>query len=141
MNRAATGPSIVHSNPQAPGVAAAAPNAVSAAGIHRRLQELEQALCGVIRGNGEAVHMALVALLSEGHLLIEDVPGVGKTTLAHALAVSLGLRFSRVQFTADLMPSDLIGVSVYERSQEAFVFHQGPVFTQVLLAEIGRAHV
>jgi len=68
------------------------------------------------------------------------VPGVGKTTLAHALAVSLGLRFSRVQFTADLMPSDLIGVSVFERTTESFVFHQGPVFTQVLLAdEINRA--
>jgi MoxR-like ATPase len=73
-------------------------------------------------------------------LLIEDVPGVGKTTLAHTLAVSLGLRFSRTQFTADLMPTDLIGVSVYERSKESFVFHPGPVFAQVLLAdEINRA--
>jgi MoxR-like ATPase len=79
-------------------------------------------------------------MLAGGHLLIEDVPGVGKTTLAHALAVSLGLRFSRTQFTADLMPSDLIGVSVYERSRENFVFHPGPVFAQVLLAdEINRA--
>jgi MoxR-like ATPase len=79
-------------------------------------------------------------MLAGGHLLIEDVPGVGKTTLAHALAVSLGLRFSRVQFTADLMPSDLNGVSVYERSKEAFIFHPGPVFAQVLLAdEINRA--
>jgi MoxR-like ATPase len=75
-----------------------------------------------------------------GHLLIEDVPGVGKTTLAHALAVSLGLKFSRVQFTADMMPSDLIGVTVYERAAEQFVFHAGPVFAQVLLAdEINRA--
>ena len=82
----------------------------------------------------------MACLLAGGHLLIEDVPGVGKTTLAHALAVSLGLRFSRVQFTADLMPSDLIGVSVYERSRESFVFHPGPVFAQVLLAdEINRA--
>jgi len=79
-------------------------------------------------------------MLAGGHLLIEDVPGVGKTTLAHAIAVSLGLRFSRTQFTADLMPSDLIGVGVYERSKEAFVFHAGPVFAQVLLAdEINRA--
>jgi MoxR-like ATPase len=78
--------------------------------------------------------------MAGGHLLIEDVPGVGKTTLAHALAVSLGLKFSRVQFTADLMPSDLIGVSVFERSKDGFVFHPGPVFTQVLLAdEINRA--
>ncbi len=82
----------------------------------------------------------LACLLAGGHLLIEDVPGVGKTTLAHALAVSLRLRFSRTQFTADLMPADLIGVSVYERSKEAFVFHPGPVFAQVLLAdEINRA--
>jgi MoxR-like ATPase len=82
----------------------------------------------------------MACLLAGGHLLIEDVPGVGKTTLAHALAVSLGLEFSRVQFTADLMPSDLVGVSVFERSKDTFVFHQGPVFTQVLLAdEINRA--
>jgi MoxR-like ATPase len=79
-------------------------------------------------------------MLAGGHLLIEDLPGVGKTTLAHALSVSLGLQFSRVQFTADLMPSDLIGVSVFERSREEFVFHPGPVFAQVLLAdEINRA--
>jgi MoxR-like ATPase len=78
--------------------------------------------------------------MAGGHLLIEDVPGVGKTTLAHALAVSLGLQFARVQFTADLMPSDLVGVSVFERSKDSFVFHPGPVFTQVLLAdEINRA--
>jgi MoxR-like ATPase len=82
----------------------------------------------------------VACLLAGGHLLIEDVPGVGKTTLAHALAVSLGLKFSRVQFTADLMPSDLVGVSVFERAKDAFVFHQGPVFSQVLLAdEINRA--
>jgi MoxR-like ATPase len=78
--------------------------------------------------------------LAGGHLLIEDVPGVGKTTLAHALARAFGLQFSRVQFTADLMPSDLSGVSIYERGKEAFVFHPGPIFAQVLLAdEINRA--
>jgi len=94
----------------------------------------------IIVGKRPQIEDSVACLLAGGHLLIEDVPGVGKTTLAHALAVSLGLRFSRCQFTADLMPSDLIGVSVYERSQEAFVFHQGPVFTQVLLAdEINRA--
>ncbi len=82
----------------------------------------------------------MACLLAGGHLLIEDVPGVGKTTLAHTLAISLGLRFSRVQFTADLMPSDLIGVSVFERAADKFVFHPGPVFSQVLLAdEINRA--
>src|SRR3954462_9968477 len=101
---------------------------------------LQRAIERVIRGKPEAVRLAIVTLLAGGHLLIEDVPGVGKTTLAHTLAVSLGLKFSRTQFTADLMPSDLIGVSVYERSREAFVFHPGPVFAQVLLAdEINRA--
>src|ERR1700747_392310 len=94
----------------------------------------------VFVGKEEVVQNALACLLAGGHLLIEDVPGVGKTTLAHTLAVSLGLKFSRTQFTADLMPSDLIGVSVYERSREGFVFHPGPVFAQVLLAdEINRA--
>jgi MoxR-like ATPase len=82
----------------------------------------------------------VACLLAGGHLLIEDVPGVGKTTLAHALSRTFGLQFSRVQFTADLMPSDLTGVSVYERGKESFVFHPGPVFAQVLLAdEINRA--
>ena len=94
----------------------------------------------VIVGKSERVHTAVACLLAGGHLLIEDVPGVGKTTLAHALAHTFGLQFARVQFTADLMPSDLIGVSVYERGKESFVFHPGPVFTQVLLAdEINRA--
>ena len=94
----------------------------------------------IIVGKRPQIEDCVACVLAGGHLLIEDVPGVGKTTLAHALAVSLGLRFSRTQFTADLMPSDLIGVSVYERSREAFVFHPGPVFAQVLLAdEINRA--
>jgi MoxR-like ATPase len=94
----------------------------------------------IIVGKQTQIEDCVACLLADGHLLIEDLPGVGKTTLAHALAVSLGLRFSRVQFTADLMPTDLIGVSVFERSTEAFAFHQGPVFTQVLLAdEINRA--
>src|SRR5512144_1159974 len=94
----------------------------------------------IIVGKRTQIEDCVACMLAGGHLLIEDVPGVGKTTLAHALAVSLGLRFSRTQFTADLMPSDLVGVSVYERSKEAFVFHPGPVFAQVLLAdEINRA--
>jgi len=94
----------------------------------------------IIVGKRAQIEDCVACMLAGGHLLIEDVPGVGKTTLAHALAVSLGLRFSRTQFTADLMPSDLIGVSVYERSRENFVFHPGPVFAQVLLAdEINRA--
>ncbi len=94
----------------------------------------------VIVGKAPQVQDAVACLLAGGHLLIEDVPGVGKTTLAHALARSFGLQFSRVQFTSDLMPSDLAGVSVYERASERFVFHPGPVFAQVLLAdEINRA--
>jgi MoxR-like ATPase len=105
-----------------------------------RLTELVGQISTIIVGKRPQIEDCVACLLAGGHLLIEDVPGVGKTTLAHALAVSLGLRFSRTQFTADLMPSDLIGVSVYERSKEAFVFHPGPVFAQVLLAdEINRA--
>jgi MoxR-like ATPase len=108
--------------------------------MHASLQALVDQIAHVIVGKRAQIEDCVACLLAGGHLLIEDVPGVGKTTLAHALAVSLGLRFSRVQFTADLMPSDLVGVSVYERSRENFVFHPGPVFTQVLLAdEINRA--
>jgi len=105
-----------------------------------QLADLVGQISTIIVGKRPQIEDCIACLLAGGHLLIEDVPGVGKTTLAHALAVSLGLRFSRTQFTADLMPSDLIGVSVYERSKEAFVFHAGPVFAQVLLAdEINRA--
>jgi MoxR-like ATPase len=105
-----------------------------------QLAELVGQISTIIVGKRPQIEDCVACLLAGGHLLIEDVPGVGKTTLAHALAVSLGLRFSRTQFTADLMPSDLIGVSVYERSKEAFVFHPGPVFAHVLLAdEINRA--
>jgi MoxR-like ATPase len=105
-----------------------------------QLTRLTDQISTIIVGKRPQIEDCVACLLAGGHLLIEDVPGVGKTTLAHALAVSLGLRFSRVQFTADLMASDLIGVSVYERSREAFVFHAGPVFAQVLLAdEINRA--
>ena len=110
-------------------------NAAFLAEIRRSLQNLEQALQGVIRGNGEAVHLALVALLSRGHLLIEDVPGVGKTTLAHALARCLNCKFQRVQFTSDLLPSDVIGISVYNQHREAFEFKPGPVFANILLAD------
>ena len=105
-----------------------------------QLTDLIDQISTIIVGKRPQIEDCIVCMLAGGHLLIEDVPGVGKTTLAHALAVSLGLRFSRTQFTSDLMPSDLIGVSVYERSKESFVFHPGPVFAQVLLAdEINRA--
>jgi MoxR-like ATPase len=108
--------------------------------IADHLAKLVDQISTIIVGKRRQIQDCVACLLAGGHLLIEDVPGVGKTTLAHALSVSLGLKFSRVQFTADLMPSDLVGVSVYERSKEAFVFHPGPVFAQVLLAdEINRA--
>ncbi|WP_246094575.1 AAA family ATPase [Tepidimonas aquatica] len=91
-------------------------------------------------GKDEVVRQALTCLLADGHLLIEDVPGVGKTTLAQALARTLGLRLARVQFTADLLPSDVVGASVWDRERRSFVFHPGPVFADVLLAdEINRA--
>ena len=105
-----------------------------------KVQQLLRQLNTVIVGKSAQIQDCVACLLSGGHLLIEDVPGVGKTTLAHALARSFGLHFSRVQFTSDLMPSDLSGVSIYERGKEAFVFHPGPIFAQVLLAdEINRA--
>ncbi|MFN0186241.1 MAG: AAA family ATPase [Aquabacterium sp.] len=108
--------------------------------LAQTLVRLNDQISNIIIGKRAQIEDCVGCLLAGGHLLIEDVPGVGKTTLAHALAVSLGLKFSRVQFTADLMPSDLVGVSVFERSKEAFVFHPGPVFAQVLLAdEINRA--
>jgi MoxR-like ATPase len=94
----------------------------------------------IIVGKDLQIRQALVCLLAGGHLLIEDVPGVGKTTLAHALAISLGLQFNRVQFTSDLMPADVIGISIFDRDKKRFQFHAGPLFTEVLLAdEINRA--
>ncbi|MEP6792636.1 MAG: MoxR family ATPase [Ramlibacter sp.] len=106
----------------------------------QKLKALLSQLNTVIVGKPAQVQDCVACLLAGGHLLIEDVPGVGKTTLAHALARAFGLQFSRVQFTADLMPSDLSGVSIYERGKEQFVFHPGPIFAQVLLAdEINRA--
>jgi MoxR-like ATPase len=108
--------------------------------VQLKLQSLLAQLNTVIVGKPAQTQDCVACLLAGGHLLIDDVPGVGKTTLAHALARSFGLQFSRVQFTSDLMPSDLSGVSVYERGKEAFVFHPGPLFAQVLLAdEINRA--
>ncbi|AVO48198.1 AAA family ATPase [Melaminivora suipulveris] len=105
-----------------------------------KIKALLDQLNTVIVGKSAQVRDCVACLLAGGHLLIEDVPGVGKTTLAHALARTFGLQFARVQFTADLMPSDLTGVSVYERGSQSFAFHPGPVFTQVLLAdEINRA--
>lgn len=108
--------------------------------VTQKIKAVVDQLNTVMVGKSAQVQDGVACLLAGGHLLIEDVPGVGKTTLAHALARTFGLQFSRVQFTADLMPSDLSGVSVYDRAQERFVFHPGPVFAHVLLAdEINRA--
>ncbi|HVW70851.1 MAG TPA: MoxR family ATPase [Steroidobacteraceae bacterium] len=115
--------------------AAPLPDADSAA-LQRALQTLET----VILGKPMQVRLCLACLLARGHLLIEDVPGVGKTTLAHALAHVLGLAWHRVQFTSDLLPADIIGVSVFDRASQQFHFRQGPIFTQLLLAdEVNRA--
>jgi len=107
---------------------------------HPLLPRLIDQLGTIIEGKREQIELAVCCLLAGGHLLIEDLPGVGKTTLAHALAAALGLRYARAQFTADLMPGDLLGVSVFDCNRSEFVFHPGPVFAQVLLAdEINRA--
>ena len=106
-------------------------------------QFIDQAVSGVgsvLLGKGREVRQALCCLLSSGHLLLEDLPGMGKTTLAHAMADVLGLSYARVQFTSDLLPSDILGVSIFNRREEAFEFRQGPIFNQLLLAdEINRA--
>ena len=101
---------------------------------------IQQVLAGVIRGNPEAIRLALTALFARGHLLIEDVPGVGKTTLARSLARVIGGTFHRIQFTSDLLPSDVLGVSVYDQRQGRFEFKPGPIFAHVVVAdEINRA--
>jgi len=108
--------------------------------LRQALREAQDQVNALVLGKVPEVRLAFVALLSGGHLLIEDLPGLGKTTLAHALASSLGLSFQRVQFTSDLLPADVLGVSVYEAGSRQFQFHPGPVFTHVLLAdEINRA--
>jgi MoxR-like ATPase len=106
-----------------------------AAGAAEKIGDLQRAVGSVIKGKAEAVQLTLVALLAGGHLLVEDVPGVGKTTLAHALARALDCVFTRVQFTSDLLPSDVIGLSVYNEPTGAFDFKPGPIFANVVLAD------
>ncbi len=98
------------------------------------------AISQIILGKEKAIRLAIACVIARGHLLIEDMPGVGKTTLSHTLAKALGLHYQRIQFTSDLLPADILGVSVYNRDTSKFDFHQGPVFTNVILAdEINRA--
>jgi MoxR-like ATPase len=104
------------------------------------LARVLQAANEIILGKDQQIRMALACILARGHLLIEDIPGVGKTTLSHVLASLLGLHYQRIQFTSDLLPADIIGVSIFDRESSTFRFHPGPVFSQVILAdEINRA--
>ena len=108
--------------------------------MHKQLDQVVQQVSGIILGKEQQIRRAIACLLARGHLLIEDIPGVGKTTLAHALAASLGLGFQRIQFTSDLLPADVLGVSIYNRDKGKFEFHPGPIFSQVVLAdEVNRA--
>jgi MoxR-like ATPase len=108
--------------------------------MHTILNQVVAQAGQVIVGKEHPIRLALACLLARGHLLIEDLPGVGKTTLAHVLATTLGLRFNRIQFTSDLLPADILGVAVYERESGEFRFHPGPIFAQLILAdEVNRA--
>ncbi len=103
--------------------------------VHQQIAELQRAIGTVIKGKDDVVKQALVCLLGRGHLLIEDVPGVGKTTLAQSLARSFNCTFHRIQFTSDLLPSDVIGISVYNPRDQAFEFKRGPIFANLVLAD------
>lgn len=108
--------------------------------LEDRLEQVIRQVGSTILGKERAIRLAVTCLLARGHLLIEDLPGMGKTTLAHALAHCLGLQYQRIQFTSDLLPADILGAAVYERQRETFVFHAGPIFAQLILAdEINRA--
>ena len=96
-------------------------------------------VCEVIVGKNQAVKLSVACLLARGHLLIEDIPGVGKTTLSQALARSLALAFQRIQFTSDLLPADILGNSIFDRAEQRFVFHRGPLFSQVVTHRRGQS--
>jgi MoxR-like ATPase len=116
------------------------PGSPSAAADLAQLRQALEMLEGVILGKTRQLRLCMTGLLAGGHLLIEDVPGVGKTTLAHGIARALDLSYQRIQFTSDLLPADIVGVSIYERDSGSFRFHPGPVFAQLLLAdEVNRA--
>ena len=105
-----------------------------------QIEKVVSQVGSIILGKEQQIRLAIACLIARGHLLIEDIPGVGKTMLAHALATSLGLAFQRIQFTSDLLPADIIGVSIYNRDTGGFLFHAGPIFSQVVLAdEVNRA--
>ena len=108
--------------------------------MHPTVERIATAIGTIILGKDAQIRLAIACLLARGHLLIEDVPGVGKTSLAHVLAKVLGLHFQRIQFTSDLLPADILGVAVFERETGQFKFHPGPIFSQVVLAdEVNRA--
>src|SRR5215472_5786069 len=113
----------------------AAPQVAFSPDILRKLAELETVVGAAIRGKTEVIRLSLVCLLARGHLLIEDVPGVGKTTLAQALARAVACRFHRLQFTSDMLPSDVLGVTIYNAHSCAFEFKPGPIFSNFLLAD------
>ena len=121
---------------QATGKPQLAPSGDVAPGVDSALARLGE----IILGKDQQLQLAMACLLARGHLLIEDLPGVGKTTLAHALAGVLGLHYQRIQFTSDLLPADILGISIYSRDSGGFQFHPGPVFSNIVLAdEINRA--
>ncbi|HET7775360.1 MAG TPA: AAA family ATPase, partial [Azospira sp.] len=107
----------------------------SASNLDPVLKDVLESANRIILGKDKQVRLAVAGLLARGHLLIEDLPGVGKTTLAHTLARLLGLDFQRIQFTSDMLPADILGVSIYQRESGDFKFHPGPIFAQMILAD------